>query len=141
MNKLITNEFQRIKVTVKSFATFIALQVFEFWRIYGELCEQIEMLQILALYNYLLITKMTDLNYFVRKKIYVQALKKSSKMTLNFHSPISNQVLASLRRKKRVWMKLVSFKQHEKNETEHQWSRTTNWYQQHKKQTKFIEDH
>lgn len=120
MNKLITNEFilQRIKVTVKSFATFIALQVFEFWRIYGELCEQIEMLQILALYNYLLITKMTDLNYFVRKKIYVQALKKSSKMTLNFHSSISNQVLASLRRKKRVWMKLVSFKQHEKNETQ-----------------------
>ena len=120
MNKLITNEFilQRIKVTVKSFATFIALQVFEFWRIYGELCEQIEMLQFLALYNYLLITKMTDLNYFVRKKIYVQALKKSSKMTLNFHSSISNQVLASLRRKKRVWMKLVSFKQHEKNETQ-----------------------
>ena len=120
MNKLITNEFilQRIKVTVKSFATFIALQVFEFWRIYGELCEQIEMLQILALYNYLLITKMTDLNYFVRKKIYVQALKKSSKMTLNFQSSISNQVLASLRRKKRVWMKLVSFKQHEKNETQ-----------------------
>lgn len=120
MNKLITNEFilQRIKVTVKSFATFIALQVFEFWRICGELCEQIEMLQILALYNYLLITKMTDLNYFVRKKIYVQALKKSSKMTLNFHSSISNQVLASLRRKKRVWMKLVSFKQHEKNETQ-----------------------
>lgn len=38
---------------------------------------------------------MTDLNYFVRKKIYVQALKKSSKMTLNFHSSISNQVLAS----------------------------------------------
>lgn len=26
-------------------------------------------------------------------------------------------------------------------DTEHQWSRTTNWYQQHKKQTKFIEDH
>ena len=76
------------------------------------------MLQILALYNYLLITKMTDLNYFVRKKIYVQALKKSSKMTLNFQSSISNQVLVSLRRKKRVWMKLVSFKQHEKNETQ-----------------------
>lgn len=42
------------------------------------------MLQILALYNYLLITKMTDLNYFVRKKIYVQALKKKFKDDVEF---------------------------------------------------------
>lgn len=140
MNKLITNEFilQRIKVTVKSFATFIALQVFEFWRIYGELWNVTNLSALQLLIN----NENDRFELLCQKENICTSSEKKFKDDVEFPLVHIKSSSCFIKEKEEGLDETCLFQTAWKEwDTEHQWSRTTNWYQQHKKQTKFIEDH
>lgn len=62
------------------------------------------MLQLLVIYNYLLIKKMTDKNYFIRKEtICTNSEHKIEKSCLDFLLPLAIFVLASFDKERQTF--------------------------------------